>query len=338
MLCFFLGAWISFTCVNKKIWSVVLLAFLLIGLLSGCRIFPQRIHTNEVTNDTLWMNRELTTIVNRQYRDSRLGSHSLGGGYDPVVKNEWILDRHPFPNKAYQQVRSKFYTSEIAGDQKQMFRSIDGSDLLLHQFVGMSSMMVGQFALFDPNKEKDISALFPRTSSVAVFNRSRTKCLTLVNGEATVLDVLSATNDRPNASPRLSWAVPLRRLANMGFFAHLSEDTSCLFLLSRAYPSPPAGIEVWSTNQNLHSTIPTKQSGSQVENIDSVNGEILLLARQRTLLTNSWQWQHSLKILSLSGETKCSTNILSRDGRLYWDPVRREVFVPPKNIWDYPSP
>ncbi len=296
------------------------------GLLAGCRIY-----TDEVTNDSLWMNGQISTIINRQYRDRSLGGHSLGGGYDPVVKNDWILVKHPFPHQAHQLRRFKFYSLDGGGDQDQIFLSINGSDLLIHQFPGMLGTIEGQFALFDPKVGKDISTLFPPASAAAVFNRSRTKCLTLVKGEAMILDVLSATNGSPNALPRPSWTSPLLRLQKGGFLAHLSEDTSSLFFVSRGYSSPPSVIEVWSTNRNSqHFAIPIKQNGDEILDVDLVNGEILVLIRR--LLSNGWQ--DSLEILNRSGETEHSTNILATAGT-YWDPLRHEVFVTPDELWDY---
>jgi hypothetical protein len=111
-----------------------------------------------------------------------------------------------------------------------------------------------------------------------------------------------------------------------------SEDTSCLFVVSRGYPSPPSEIQVWTTNQDLqYFTIPIKEGGSEIIGADAMNGEMLILAR-RLLPGGS---RDSLKILNRYGDAVHSTNISAMPTDIHWDPSRHEILIGADELWDY---
>jgi hypothetical protein len=213
----------------------------------------------------------------------------------------------------------------MGGNYENMFLSIEGSDLLIHQQLPDATAQ--QFMLFDPSTGKDVSQPCPSKPASWVFDRSRKACLTLEGDQAVILDTLSARTGEPRVLARPPWAHVLERLKYGRLKAILTEDKQYLVLLPQIeFPSFITTsnfiVEVFSTNGKTdHWSIPLERNREKFVDAESVDGKVLLLSR--LLLDNGAQ--DEVKLINMQGETLCSGRISGFTSDHLWNPRNQEV-------------
>lgn len=232
----------------------------------------------------------------------------------------------PFPDQTSRSTTKREFL-RMSGNYDHMFTSINGSELLIHQFL--PSVTERQFALFDPSTGKDIPTLFPSKPARWVFNRSRTACLTLERNQAVILDTLSARHGDPKILARPPWGAAMERL-KFQINAVLTEDAQYLvlfpYITSSSYVvASNFTCEVWSTNGSVQKwTLPIERKEGKFVDAELIEGKILLL--WRNLLPNGAE--DGVELLNTQGEKLYSGKISAFTLDPLWSPKRHEVLFP----------
>jgi hypothetical protein len=226
------------------------------------------------------------------------------------------------------------------------FRILSGYNFLIH-------LNGDQLIIFDPTTERDISKPIRTDPEICIFNRSRNSCLTLVDGMAAVLDMLSLSSGETKITTRPQWTEALKaavKARNNKPQIILTEDAQSLILLTDIKISEYVAAtnftaeKITADGEKQVWLIPHKRDSEVPTDAELVNGKILILIR--ALLINAAE--DEIKLVNTQGETLHSTITPASAVGLLWNPPDHKVLVIPQGfsptdfsleflVWDYES-